>query len=496
LTEEQYKLLCSYCDAILLDDKSTVERVAIPWLHILNEHPANLDKYVNVFKDDTESEILAVKSLVSTIFKFVTTARATDGWHSSSDIKGTIDVLFFSHLLNKSDIGIQRDFYFGSLLEKCLEQTLSVAMLLHNHSGCKVNSIVGKWPVNMPRILFDSTLSWQDEMSIRFRLKKQSRILSQLSMLTSDEIKRRVTRLASTQALATHSIATLRFFLQAKKLIERIKPKTVVVTYEGHAWERLVFAAARQINPMIRCIGYQHSILYPRQHAAKRTISQNYDPDIILTPGQINTTILLETNDIESLSIVNVGTHRFKLPKSGLLEKLQNETEISCVVIPDGTLSECLTILNFLLKVAGMLPVVKFIIRMHPVMSINKVYSADPKLIKLPNNVKISRRDIHEDFEKSRWVLYRNSSAVINAVIAGARPFYISQSSELVMDPLYRLSIWRIIVIEPLDFVSQVKLDLQSDKEKLYVDWITAKQFCMGYFQKEDSVEFIRQITM
>ena len=45
MTEDEYKKLCSMCDSILLDDSSALERIAIPWLNVIREHPVFLKQY-------------------------------------------------------------------------------------------------------------------------------------------------------------------------------------------------------------------------------------------------------------------------------------------------------------------------------------------------------------------------------------------------------------------------------------------------------------------
>ena len=48
LNEELYRSLCVACDRILLAADSTIERVSIPWLHVVREHHVFLGNYIEV----------------------------------------------------------------------------------------------------------------------------------------------------------------------------------------------------------------------------------------------------------------------------------------------------------------------------------------------------------------------------------------------------------------------------------------------------------------
>ena len=63
LNEKQYKFLCETCDELLQGASTSIERTSNSWLHVLNEHPASLEKYLSVF---TKNRIRSstIKSLI------------------------------------------------------------------------------------------------------------------------------------------------------------------------------------------------------------------------------------------------------------------------------------------------------------------------------------------------------------------------------------------------------------------------------------------------
>jgi hypothetical protein len=496
LNEEQYRVLCETCDSALLAPDSAVERAAISWLHVVNEHPVSLAKYRGVFDNCPPDTLIAIKSAASTALRAKKTIRSLSGWHASSNISETTDVLFVSHILNEGQLGAKEDFYFGSLPETAMDLGLSCAVVLHDHTGSDLQTIAEKWPAkSAPRIIFDSTLPWREEWSIRRRLKCQSGQLASLANKSETTLQRLILQHASRQAMSSTSIATLRFYEQLTRLAQRLRPKAIVVTYEGHAWERLAFAAARKAAPNVRCIGYQHTILFPRQHAIKRRLGAFFDPNVVLTAGKVARDILREASQLDSVQIEVVGTHRFETPRYGLFERILRKESLSCLVIPDGTLSECLIIFDFVVDAAILAPALHFVIRMHPVLDFDAVAAANPRLKTLPANVEISTSPISADFERCRWALYRGSSAAIHAVIAGLRPFYISCPNELRIDPLYQLSEWRKIVASPSEFVEKAQLDLDSAPDVLSAEWTGAREYCQRYFQQVDVNSFCRNIV-
>ena len=52
ITEKQYTELCEVSNEILNRPDSKIERVAIPWLHVIREHPIILAKYETLFNQN------------------------------------------------------------------------------------------------------------------------------------------------------------------------------------------------------------------------------------------------------------------------------------------------------------------------------------------------------------------------------------------------------------------------------------------------------------
>jgi len=167
-----------------------------------------------------------------------------------------------------------------------------------------------------------------------------------------------------------------------------------------------------------------------------------------------------------------------------------------CLVIPDGTLEECLTIFSFVLEAAVIAPKINFILRLHPVMPLALVMERYARLRNPPSNVHISDQSIDADFKRSRWAIYRGSGAAIRAVVAGLRPFYFKPHWErLGIDPLYELDAWRRVISSPEELLAGIELDLASDVGILIQELAKPKEFCTEYFTPVDINKFCQNIV-
>ncbi len=495
MNEEQYRQLCEACDRVLLEPVSSVERVAIPWLHVLNEHPANLSQYAWLF----EKHDFGLRDLSSALRGFLSVIRAFLKQASSRQqpmLPPNADVIIFSHLLNTSQLGAAEDFYFGKLPEALIAKGVDTVVALLDHTGMVSHNVQGSWPASMaPRFLLQGRQSGFDELRLWLRLRKESGSLKQSASNAATDFHARVYKTAAKQATGPSAIATLRIHAHVQEMVKNLRPTSIVVTYEGHAWERIVFAAARSVNPSIRCIGYQHAILFPRQHSISRALGRSYDPDMVCTAGYITKHMLEMLPGLRDMPLVNVGTHRQENQEIAFSRKLGAPFVLGCLVIPDGTMEECLLIFDFVLKAATLMPAVTFIIRMHPVMPFSAVVERDKRLRSLPDNIQISNQTIYVDFERCRWALYRGSSAAVHAAAAGLRPLYFKPPGEMLgIDPLNSMQTWKRVVETGSGIKAILDFDLNCGIEVLEREWLPARDFCRKYYTPADLETFCSSV--
>lgn len=491
LNEHQYRSLCDACDRVLLAPDSTVERVAIPWLHIIREHPVFLENYRDLFEPARGCHAVLGKLHRTFLNKagwfrqFLRTCR-TDGrpWFGPEKLPGSLDILFVSHLLNSSHAGQSLDFYFGYLPDELVNRGYSVAIALINHTGQAAAPLAEKWNNNrVARIVLSGSLHFSEEMALRRRLRVESFQLRQRARATANKLEHCVLDRSSREAISGGSLTTLRMAAQLGALAAETKPKAIVVTHEGHSWERLAFAAARKMVPKIKCIGYQHAALFRLQHAIRRNLAREYNPDHIVTAGAVSKSQLDHAEDLNGIPVSVLGSNR-ALTGGGAYPHLEigHEPVASCLVLPEGIASECHLLFEFSLECARLCPEIRFIWRLHPILSFSSLAAKNKRLRNLPQNVILSQETLEEDITRCSWALYRGTTAVVQAVVAGLRPLYLQLPDELNVDPLYELKVWRKSVKSPADFCTiarSIPNTISLDEETFYRE---AERYCRDFF--------------
>jgi hypothetical protein len=469
LSEDEYRALCEDCDTLLAESGYSLCRVAIAWLHVLNEHPSNLAHYRDVLSDGHSGGILRWRALLGQARAWF--ADSPSGWLTGAD---PADVVFVSHLLNAGQVG-QEDFYFGRLPELLRERGLETCVVLRNATRESAHGLTGGWNSDMaPRVVLPSAATLRQELRLRRDLGREARIVRASERKTVPDLLRRN---AVRHALSHASLASLRFYYQFVDLLRRVRPRAVVLTYEGHAWERLAFAAARSIDANIRRIGYHHTIMFPRQHAAVRPLSDAFDPDLVLTAGTVTAARFKAAFQQTGTRVGTLGIHR-RMSST----QVASGDKSTCLFVPDGVETEVARLFDFAVAAAKLAPDVPFVMRFHPVVSVRRLRKRYPHFADLPSNLSISCSSIDDDVARARWVVYRGSNAAVYAVIAGARPIYVAVSGELHIDALAELNAWKEKVSTPDELSNLVTTDLSADKSEHCGAREAAVRFCEQYF--------------
>jgi len=444
----QYKKLCKLFDKVLLSKLITPNIVSNTWLHIQRPQGDFLEKYSHIFKKEsiTRFWIRMLKLVfrytaisVFRLFQSITIYRR----HCDEICSDGVDVLLVSHLVN-SETNCEKDMYYYDVPDQLNNRGLStmVALIDHNKIPKKLNN-----KSLVPRVLLKKTLSFVDELSLYFS-QLRAVIFFNTGALGSF-FNKRIRMEASIRMMSSGSFSSLRISKQLSKIISKVNPKYLVFTYEGHAWERLACYEARQINPAIRCFAYQHSSLFAYQHSMKRELLPAYNADVILTSGSVSKDQFEVIFKLPKIPIYNIGSaksHKFSINKI-----LPSESD-TFLVIPEGIISECIALFEFSLMCAKSLPNYKFIWRLHPIISFNQIFKKNNIFTNLPNNIYLSNKSLEKDIKSCDNVIYRGSTAVINAINAGLRPIYYSEYGMIPNDLLFQKEKGKLIVSNVEDF--------------------------------------------
>jgi hypothetical protein len=105
----------------------------------------------------------------------------------------------------------------------------------------------------------------------------------------------------------------------------------------------------------------------------------------------------------------------------------------------------------------------------------------------LPKNITVSNLSLIEDIGSATHVIYRGSTAVIEAIYGGLKPIYLSDGSDMTIDLLYDIDDGRKIVYDFDGFASAI-----SERPKDNIE--NFKRYCEEYFTQLDSSILVREI--
>ena len=486
INKHQFKQLCSSCD-FLLNENPSLERVSNNALHVLRPHPEIIRRYKNIFEDWSFNFLLHFRNIAH-VFWTLSCSLVLSKSLDKNVLKNRSSVLIISHLINKEHLNDSNDFYFSDLTD-CLAKagiSSSIALINHIDEGRKERDgyLIGE---QKNRFILSKYLDFKSELCIVWCLLKDSLRLLDLATNTQSYFEKRVFRLAAIEAFSGPSKVAFRLGLQIRALVEAVQPSVLLITYEGHAWERLVFANARSVSPNIVCIGYQHSVLFYMQHALKRALRPEYNPDMIFTSGISGKQNLKIWLDKFGTPIGLLGSPRYM--NSGPVITSDKKAS-SCLVIPEAFTGEINILFDFSLICALKHPEIKFIWRLHPSSRSSLLVGRFGRFKDLPKNVVFSDKSIQEDAREARWALYRGSTAIIQVCRECVVPIYVACDDEITINSLEPVQDNVMMASNVKDFTDIIKQGSGS-----LSDMSVVQDYCMKIFTEFDSREFIQKIS-
>lgn len=460
--------------AALLRDSHDAALIANPYLHPRNTHPGNLTLYAPLLGQRGEPQT-ALKNWISGL-RSVGRAILDHGaaWYGD-EVKAPIDVLFVSHLLRVEQAESGQDLYYGSLPAQLEAQGLRCAVVLINHTDLPWARVESRWKKQAtPRILLARVLRPAAEIRHGFALARSEWSLRRCRI--DDPTVADIAGRAARHARSGSARSALRIGAQIGLLAEQTRARMLVMTYEGHAWERLAMLLARRAVPDIKCVGYSHAVLFPEPRAMTASLGRALDPDFILTAGSVTRDRLSELVQMPSTGLGVLGSVRRGTAA------LSVDRPSRCLVLPEGLVSESAPLILAAAAAARLSHGITFRIRLHPVLSRERLLTEVPALRDLPENVEWSDQGTLEaDFLASRWLLYRGTSAVFQGVEAGLKPFYLGpQDEHSSIDPLIDLEAWKVSVGSGAELAAGLSRPVDPTVES--AELAIARLYCSEYF--------------
>jgi len=477
VNKDTYQELCKVFDQILINEP-TPEIIANNYLHILNLNPESLSKYntskIENFWLSIRFKLVFIIRLFRSIFN-----RRYQNLHQKG-IKS--DVLFVSHLTNSQQLSQGGDAYFGDLPYQLLDSNISSSIALIKHTKISNQQVLRGWMGSrISRFVLSSSLGFISETRLYLAQRRSRKRLE--SILKDLKVDKELAKGILCHHLSSGTFSSLRIAKQVAEIANKVGAKFVVTTYEGYAWERLVYYFTRKASPNIKCLGYQHAAVFEHQHAIKRPLDKKYNPDTILTSGIVAKDIL-EKSQFKRGEIICLGSPKY-VEASMIVSKSQ-----SCLVVPEGIISESLALFKFSLECAIQHQEQKFIWRLHPLLSFERLKKQSSIFKNLPDNITLSEGGLDHDIQKCDSVLYSGSTAVVNAINAGLRPIYYQHSSdELSIDPIYTHQAGKFIVHNQYELSAAIFQSPNRKNQKILQD------FAQDFYTHLDANVLLKEIT-
>ena len=443
-------------DQVLTNKKRTYHVIANSYLHILNAAYPNFIK--NYTMTNRQKCILSIRFIFVAIFKFLQSIVDKRSYYVCGNLKKT-DAIFVSHLVNEKQILEGKELYFGSIPDQLLTHDIDSSIVLINHIRVSKKQACSGWKGSkIARLILSPSLDYISEFRMYLNQIKSKKILK--TILKIEGLDRDSRRDILRQHLSSQTFNAIRIAKQVSDVVRRTGASSIIATYEGHAWERLVFFYARKANPNIKCLGYQHSAVFQHQHAIRRPLGGRYDPDVIFTSGAVSEAILLQSS-WKDVDIIRLGS-----PKSNSMDLLQLKKKRCCLVVPQGEIEECLSLFGLSMLYARNHRDQKFIWRLHPLISFDLLLLKHKAFFDdIPNNVLLSSKELNDDIKECDSVLYRGSTAVIDAISFGLKPIYYRQlGEELSTDAIYQYDECKAIIKDSVELYNALNTTLTKEE--------------------------------
>ena len=476
IIETQYDEICETCDTLIKQNIKEPSRIANNWLHVIRYHPIFLKDYKPIFEINNSLKFYFFLFKKACLYFALSVKRILDIFSQKLLEKGNIKIenhdyesIFISHLLRPEYIYNRKDFYFHELPEKFQDSQKKSLIVNINHSKIK-SSLLNNQIKNTNKIVLPEYLSIFKELQISFFLLKEATVMLLTESPKDSNIRFKLQAAIEFMSPASHF--NFRIGKQIKGLVEQLKVNYIFTTFEGHAFERIIFSNARKSNKSIKCIGYQHALISRKQHAIKRKLGINYDPDFILTSGNDGKEKMINSGLINEKKIFLLGTNRTSEKKILFKEKRN-----TFLVLPEGDLIECFPFVDLLFELAKLLPTYHFIIRFHPITNIMRLKKERTQLVNLPKNITISDTSFDNDLKRSDFAVYGGSTTIIKAIENGLIPIYYNKKGGQNIDPLFLLSNYKKSIKDLTDIYDVINIDEDENIKNLNVLNLGIKQF-------------------
>ncbi len=484
MRENDFIILKKNCDNILLNDLNHIT-ISNNSLNIIKGHPF----HVSTFKKNFLKKAIDFASYVlkNIIYFFLTVIK---GYSFKKENKKKIDVLLITSLVNIKHLN-KKDYIFFDLENKLKKAKISYHKIFVNHTNFSKRKILNQLKINKDVSILEFNFSnFLSSIDILWGQIKYFFLFIFYSIKEKNKKKKDLFLILAIEFLNLSTKKNLNLLYNFEKILNQITFNKLIIPYEGYSWERLLINEVKKKNK-IKCLGYHFSAISQHQHSIFRKINYNYEPDIIYTTGNF---AKKKFQKILNQKVKVLGTRRFFQKKFNYTQKKNKHFLYNCLVVPEGIKSECKNLFQFSVSAAQRFKDIRFIWRLHPSMSYEKILP-DIGLSRnnIPNNIILSEKSFFKDIEKVNICLYRGSTSIITALQNGILPIYLDNIESLNIDPLFKLNKWKESIMDINNLRKIIQNKLKNSKRN-YNDKKFAINFSLKYFEKLDNQLLINDL--
>lgn len=323
-------------------------------------------------------------------------------------------IIILSNIISIKEI--KNDLYFGNLDKIFRKNKINSLKVYRNHTNHRSGKI-RKFLKDKNSILLNKRLDILSEILIFYLFIKET-----LIFIFSDKYYLIKENLLLKDFLSI--IPNLRLIYQVKKIIKIVKPKAIIFTFEGHAWERLLTYYCKNNDAKIVSIAYQFSILKKNQYGLFYNLKHDYNPDFIATSGTIPYQIIKEKN--KNSNLIKLGSSKFIKPQKKTTKK------IDLLVTLDTDYNKFKYLLDMLKKIISKNQSLKITLRPHPISKNDKIFMRDIlKNINGFKNLSLSSKSLEIDLKNSRYLLFTDSAISITALNYNVIPLFFKYKNNI-----------------------------------------------------------------
>jgi hypothetical protein len=463
-----------FIDEILNNGNLNFIEVSNSLLHIHRFQSDFLSRYSDLFIDKNKS-LDKAKNTYSKISFF---SGKNSYFRERKESRFGFDFLVVSHFVPKLDNQAYNDFYFSQIIESLLKVGYSVKVVYINDVDDEVLRISN---LENSRLFYDSIKKNISPFTAVFFLGGilfQSLKYRFASLFISNSGKKSFYKIISRMESSWSNLCTS---YNIGKIVKKEKPKFLITTFEGQAYERLIYFFSKKYHKDVIRIGYLHAAIFEFQFSVKQKLGHSFDPDIIFTQGEFSKKTL-ETSFLPSvIKVSSIGAPReIKFD----FESIKNN---SILIIPSGIEHEVFFLLSFSLNLAQNLTNFTFYFRLHPSFDL-VLFNEFLINRKIPENFILSKNSLNYDSSFCKFSLYRDSTAILTSVSLGSIPIFIRKIEEdILVNPLYGLKDFIPSVSSPEDFI----YNLERLNSLNNIEYVNAIKSIISQYNEEELLSVI-----